>query len=53
MSSKGFLNLNRFKSSKAIKQQTKRRADDSRNKPTKKDSYGHSSINTKSRKVDR
>jgi len=35
MSSKGFLNLNRFKSSKAIKQQTKRRADDNRNKSTK------------------
>ena len=50
MSSKGFLNLNRFKSGKAIKQQTKRRTDDSRNKPTTKDSYGHS-INTKSRKV--
>jgi hypothetical protein len=33
MSSKGFLNLNRFKSGKTIKQQTKRIADDSRNKP--------------------
>ncbi len=35
MSRKGFLNLNRFKSGKSIKQQTKRRADKSRNKPIK------------------
>jgi hypothetical protein len=35
MSNKGFLNLNRFKSGKMIKQQTKRRADDRENKPRK------------------
>jgi hypothetical protein len=35
MSSKGFLNLNRFKSGKAIKQLAKRRADNSRNKQRK------------------
>ena len=35
MSSKGFLNLNRCKSGKAIKQQAKRRADNNRNKPIK------------------
>jgi len=35
MSSKGFLNLNRFKSGKAIKQQTKRRKDNTRNKQIK------------------
>jgi hypothetical protein len=51
MSSKGFLNLNRFKSSKAIKQEMKRSADESRNKPSKRDSYSHHDLNTKSRKV--
>jgi len=35
MSSKGFFNLNRFKSSKAIKQQTKRGADNNQNKSRK------------------
>ena len=35
MSSKGFLNLNRFKSGKSIKQQTKRIVDNSRTKPIK------------------
>ena len=35
MSNKGFLNLNRFKSGKAIKQQTKRTVDNSRTKPIK------------------
>jgi hypothetical protein len=52
MSSKGFLNLNRFKSGKTIKRQTKRGTDDGQNKPTKKDSYGYN-LNTKSRKVNR
>jgi hypothetical protein len=36
MPSKVFLNLNRFKSGKAIKQQTKRRAGNNRNEPVKK-----------------
>jgi len=53
MSSKGFLNLNRFKSGKAIKQQTKLRVGNNRNEPIKKDSYGQSDTNTKYRKVDR
>lgn len=35
MSNKGFLNLNRFKSGKTIKQQMKQTADNSRNKPLK------------------
>jgi len=51
MPSKIFLNLNRFKSGKAIKQQTKRRAGNNRNEPIKKDSYGYNGTNTKSRKV--
>lgn len=51
MPSKGFLNLNRFKSSKAIKQQTKRRAYDSLKKLSKKEQLGHHDLNTKSGKV--
>jgi len=35
MSNKGFLNLNRFKSGKMVKQQTKRKADDLENKTQK------------------
>ena len=40
--SKGFLNLNRFKSGKAIKQQTKRRTGDSQSKSMKGGVYGQS-----------
>jgi len=40
--SKGFLNLNRFKSGKAIKRQAKRRARDSQNKPLRRGAYGQS-----------
>ncbi len=35
MANKGFLNLNRFKSSKAIKQQTKQRWKERQRKPVK------------------
>jgi hypothetical protein len=40
--SKGFLNLNRFKSGKAIKRRAKQRAANSRNKSVREGAYGQS-----------